>query len=116
MCKFEFLVNRTNICSFKHISYKMAHLKHTMVKKVLHWLSEQLHILYITYIHVCKGSDIIGCHHSCSVVVMVSFPVEEDTNQSSNPGGSGKKTLVGNPKNCGRAPACSFFGWFGPSY
>jgi len=47
---------------------------------------------------------------------MVSFPVEEDTNQSSNPGGSGKKTLVGNPKNSGRAPACSFFGWFGPSY
>jgi len=48
---------------------------------------------------------------------MVIFPVEEDTNQSSNPGGSGKKkTFVGNPKNCGRAPACSFFGWFGPSY
>jgi len=49
---------------------------------------------------------------------MVSFPVEEDTNQSSNPGGSRKKkkNLVGNPKNSGRAPACSFFGWFGPSY
>jgi len=46
---------------------------------------------------------------------VVSFPVEEDINQGSNPGGR-KKKLAGNPKNSGRAPACGFCGWFRPSY
>jgi len=62
-----------------------------------------------------KDYRIIGSLHSCSV--KVSFPVEEDTNQGSNPGGSTKaKTLAGNQKKSGGAPACSTCGWFGPSY
>jgi hypothetical protein len=107
MCRYEFLVNKINICSFKGISYKMAHLTHNYGKKVLHWLLEQMHILYITYLHVHKGSNITGCQHSCSAVV--SFPVQEDTNQGSNPGGS-QKPLVGNLKNSGRTPACGTCG------
>ena len=60
------------------------------------------------------GYEWFACQHSCSVVV--SFPVEEDTNQGSNPGGGKKKNpLAGNPKNNGRAPACGTCGWFGPS-
>jgi len=44
-----------------------------------------------------KDYRIIGSLHSCSV--KVSFPVEEDTNQGSNPGGSTKaKTLAGKKK------------------
>ena len=35
------------------------------------------------------GYEWFACQHSCSVVV--SFPVEEDTNLGSNPGGSKKK-------------------------
>lgn len=55
------------------------------------------------------------CHHDCSV--MVSSPVEGDTNQGSNPGGS-KKNLAAPPpkKNSGRAPACGTCAWFDPSY
>ena len=45
---------------------------------------------------------------------MGSFPVEEDTNQGSSPGG--KKKIAGNPKNSGKVPACGTCGWFGPSY
>jgi len=40
---------------------------------------------------------------------VVSFPVEEDTNQGSNPGGRKKPSL-------GRVPAYGTCGWFGPSY
>ena len=59
-------------------------------------------------------SLLLKSQHSCSVAV--SFPVEEDTNQGSNPGGSTKKKNAGNLKNSGRSLACGTCGWFGPSY
>jgi len=46
---------------------------------------------------------------------VVSFPVEEGTNQGSNPGGK-KKKLAGNPKNSGRAPTFGTCGLLGRSY
>ena len=61
------------------------------------------------------GYEWFACQHSCSVVV--SFPVEEGTNQGSSWWQQKKKKpLAGNPKNNGRAPACGTCGWFGPSY
>ena len=64
---------------------------------------------------MAKDYRITGSLRSCSVVV--SFPIEQDTNQGSNPGGGKKKkSLAGNPKNSGRAPAYGTCGWFGPSY
>ena len=41
------------------------------------------------HLSMLKDYRIIGSLHSCSV--KVSFPVEEDTNQGSNPGGSTKE-------------------------
>jgi len=55
-----------------------------------------------------------SCQHSCSVVV--TSPVEGDTGQGSNPGGKKVPRWQPNPKNNGRALACSFYNWFGPSY
>jgi hypothetical protein len=45
----------------------------------------------------------------------VNFPVEEDNNQDSNPGGR-KNSLVVNLKNSGGVPTCGTCGWFEPSF